>query len=230
MIFQDPYSSLNPYMTVGQIIGESLVIHKLGSDSDARRVRVEELMAEVGLKAQHAVRHPHEFSGGQRQRIGIARALAVEPEFIVADEPVSALDVSIQAQILNLLVRLQRRHNLTYLFIAHDLAIVRQVCDRIAVMYLGRLMELADRDSLYKSPRHPYTQALLSAVPIPDPALEAGRKRVILQGDIPSAAAPPSGCVFHTRCPIAKDVCRSSVPQWRKLDGPAERWVACHFA
>jgi len=231
MIFQDPYSSLNPYMTVGQIIGEALVIHRLGGDPDARKVRVDQLMREVGLDPKHATRHPHEFSGGQRQRIGIARALAVEPIFIVADEPVSALDVSIQAQILNLLVMLQRRHKLTYLFIAHDLAIVRQVCDRIAVMYLGRLMELADRDALYASPRHPYTQALLSAVPIPDPELESGRKRIILQGDIPSAAAPPPGCVFHTRCPMAKDVCTEVIPQWRRVDGHgSERWVACHFA
>jgi oligopeptide/dipeptide ABC transporter ATP-binding protein len=231
MVFQDPYSSLNPYMTAGDIIGEALVIHKLGGDTQSRRLRVNQLMSEVGLNPRHADRHPHEFSGGQRQRIGIARALAVEPRFIVADEPVSALDVSIQAQILNLLVRLQRSHNLTYLFIAHDLAVVRQVCDRIAVMYLGRMMELADRDSLYAEPRHPYTQALLSAVPIPDPAEEARRKRVIVQGDIPSAASPPSGCVFHTRCPLAKDICRTDVPTWRKLpDAGPDRWAACHFA
>jgi oligopeptide transport system ATP-binding protein len=231
MIFQDPYSSLNPYMNVGDIIGEALIIHGLSPTRSSRTVRVEQLMREVGLNPRHSTRHPHEFSGGQRQRIGIARALAVEPQFIVADEPVSALDVSIQAQILNLLVSLQRRHKLTYLFIAHDLAIVRQVCDRIAVMYLGKLMELADRDSLYATPLHPYTQALLSAVPVPDPELEAGRKRIILQGDIPSAVAPPSGCVFHTRCPIAKEVCRNVVPEWRKAEGGArDRWVACHFA
>jgi oligopeptide transport system ATP-binding protein len=229
MIFQDPYSSLNSYMNAGGIIGEGLIIHSLYPDRSSRLARVEELMREVGLDPKDWVRYPHEFSGGQRQRIGIARALAVEPSFIVADEPVSALDVSIQAQILNLLVGLQKRRQLTYLFIAHDLAVVRQVCNRVAIMYLGKLMELADRDSLYSRPLHPYTQALISAVPIPDPAIEEGRHRIVLQGDIPSAASPPSGCVFQTRCPMAIDVCRREVPQWRRVEsGSEERWVACH--
>jgi oligopeptide transport system ATP-binding protein len=230
MIFQDPYSSLNPYMTVGGIIAEGLTIHHLYSDPASRSRRVDELMREVGLDPATANRHPHEFSGGQRQRIGIARALAVEPSFIVADEPVSALDVSIQAQIINLLIGLQLRRQLTYLFIAHDLAVVRQVCDRVAVMYLGKLMELADRDALYGRPLHPYTQALLSAVPIPDPVAEEGRHRVILQGDIPSPSSPPSGCVFHTRCPLAMETCRRVVPEWRKVEsGSTEHWVACHL-
>ena len=229
MIFQDPYSSLNPYMNAGSIVGEGLIIHSLYPDRSARLARVEELMREVGLDPKDWTRYPHEFSGGQRQRIGIARALAVEPSFIVADEPVSALDVSIQAQILNLLVGLQRRRQLTYLFIAHDLAVVRQVCDRVAIMYLGKLMELAHRDSLYSRPLHPYTQALISAVPIPDPAIEEGRHRIVLQGDIPSPASPPSGCVFRTRCPIAIEICQREVPEWRRVqNGPPEHWVACH--
>jgi oligopeptide transport system ATP-binding protein len=229
MIFQDPYSSLNPYMDVGTIIGEGLVIHAMYSNRAAREVRVEQLMREVGLDPHQSSRHPHEFSGGQRQRIGIARALAVEPLFIVADEPVSALDVSIQAQIVNLLMGLQRNHRLTYLFIAHDLAVVRQVCDRVAVMYLGRLMELASRDAIYGHPLHPYTQALLSAVPIPDPVVEEGRHRVILQGDIPSLASPPPGCVFQTRCPMVVDLCKRAVPEWRRVGfRDDEHWVACH--
>lgn len=229
MIFQDPYSSLNPYMNAGSIIGEGLVIHALYPDRSSRLARVEELMREVGLDPRHSNRFPHEFSGGQRQRIGIARALAVEPSFIVADEPVSALDVSIQAQVLNLLATLQKRRELTYLFIAHDLAVVRQVCNRVAIMYLGKLMELAHRDSLYTRPLHPYTQALISAVPIPDPVIEEGRRRVVLQGDIPSPASPPAGCVFQTRCPMAIDICRRVVPEWRKVEnGPTAHWVACH--
>lgn len=229
MIFQDPYSSLNPYMTAEEIIGEPIVIHHLASTSAARRQRVLELLREVGLRADHMSRRPHEFSGGQRQRIGIARALAVEPSFVIADEAVSALDVSIQAQILNLLVRLKKRHDLTYLFIAHDLAVVRQVCDRVAVMYLGKLMELAESRSLYSKPLHPYTQALLAAVPIPDPDVEASRKRVIMSGDLPSSVAPPPGCVFHTRCPIAIDKCRSVVPDWRNVGTSLDpHWVACH--
>jgi oligopeptide transport system ATP-binding protein len=229
MIFQDPFASLNPRMTVGSIIAEPLVIHGLVKNRKERRERVEQLMQVVGLNPFYANRYPHEFSGGQRQRIGIARALAVQPSFIVADEPVSALDVSIQAQIINLLEELQARFHLTYLFIAHDLSVVRHISNRVAVMYLGKLMELADRDELYENPLHPYTKALLSAVPVPDPAVEARRERIILQGEIPSPLRPPSGCVFHTRCPIAIDECRTGVPEWRNV-GTADRphWVACH--
>ncbi len=229
MIFQDPFASLNPRMTVGSIIAEPMIIHGLAKNRKERRERVEELMRVVGLNPFYANRYPHEFSGGQRQRIGIARALAVQPSFIVADEPVSALDVSIQAQIINLLEELQARFGLTYLFIAHDLSVVRHISDRVAVMYLGKLMELADRDELYENPLHPYTKALLSAVPVPDPAVEARRERIILQGEIPSPLRPPPGCVFHTRCPIAIDECRTRVPEWRNM-GTADRphWVACH--
>ncbi len=229
MIFQDPFASLNPRMTVGSIIAEPLVIHGLVKNRKERRERVEQLMQVVGLNPFYANRYPHEFSGGQRQRIGIARALAVQPSFIVADEPVSALDVSIQAQIINLLEELQARFHLTYLFIAHDLSVVRHISNRVAVMYLGKLMELADRDELYENPLHPYTKALLSAVPVPDPAVEARRERIILQGEIPSPLRPPPGCVFHTRCPIAIDECRTRVPEWRNV-GTADRphWVACH--
>jgi len=229
MIFQDPFASLNPRMTVGSIIAEPMVIHGLAKNRRERRERVEELMRVVGLNPFYANRYPHEFSGGQRQRIGIARALAVQPSFIVADEPVSALDVSIQAQIINLLEELQERFGLTYLFIAHDLSVVRHISNRVAVMYLGKLMELADRDELYENPLHPYTKALLSAVPVPDPAVEARRERIILQGEIPSPLRPPPGCVFHTRCPIAIDECRTRVPEWRNV-GSADRphWVACH--
>jgi len=225
MIFQDPYASLNPRMSVRDIVGEPLVIHKIGNTKE-RRERVAELMRIVGLNPYYASRFPHEFSGGQRQRIGVARALAVDPDFIVCDEPVSALDVSIQAQVINLLEELQEQFNLTYLFIAHDLAVVRHISDRVAVMYLGKLMELADRNEIYENPLHPYTKALLSAVPIPDPLLEKKRERIILTGDVPSSLRPPRGCVFHTRCPIAIDECREVIPEWREVT--AGHWVACH--
>jgi oligopeptide transport system ATP-binding protein len=231
VIFQDPYASLNPRMTVGSIIGEPIVIHNLAANRRERKEKVQELMRIVGLNPYYANRYPHEFSGGQRQRIGIARALAVEPTFIVCDEPISALDVSIQAQIINLLEELQREFHLTYLFIAHDLSVVRHISDRVAVMYLGKLMELADRIELYENPLHPYTKALLSAIPIPDPAVEATRERIILVGDVPSPMHPPPGCVFHTRCPIASDAhgCRTVVPEWRNIGvGGKEHWVACH--
>ena len=226
MIFQDPQASLNPRMTVGSIIAEPLVEHGVARRRE-REDRVRELLDAVGLNPDFANRYPHEFSGGQRQRIGIARALALHPEFIVADEPIAALDVSIQAQVVNLLEDLQEKLGLTYLFISHDLSMVRHICDRVAVMYLGKVMELAPREMLYNRPRHPYTVALLSAVPIPKPEVEATRQRIILTGDVPSPANPPSGCVFRTRCPRAEARCAAEVPEWRELE--PGRHVACHF-
>ena len=228
MIFQDPYASLNPRRTAGDIVAEGLIIHHLARGREARE-RVQELFRIVGLNPSFVGRYPHEFSGGQRQRIGIARALAVNPDFVVCDEPVSALDVSIRAQILNLLQSLQQQFSLTYLFIAHDLAVVRHISDRVAVMYLGRIVELAGRDALYAGPKHPYTKALLSAVPIPSPRLERRRERVILAGDAPSPANPPPGCAFHTRCPVArKGLCDVETPEWREI--VPGQWAACHLA
>ncbi len=224
MIFQDPYASLNPRMTVGDIIGEPLLVHGIAK-SRARRERVQELLRVVGLNPYFVNRYPHEFSGGQRQRIGVARALAVNPDFIICDEPISALDVSIQAQIINLLEDLQAEFNLTYLFIAHDLSVVRHISDRIAVMYLGKIVELTDRRELYENPLHPYTQALLSAVPIPDPVVEEQRQRVILEGDVPSPANPPVGCNFNTRCPVVMDVCKEREPEFKDVGD--KHWVAC---
>jgi len=226
MIFQDPYASLNPRMTVGNIIGEPLDVHNI-MPSRERRGRVEELLRIVGLNPYFINRYPHEFSGGQRQRIGVARALAVQPDFIVCDEPVSALDVSIQAQIINLLEELQEEFGLTYLFIAHDLSVVRHISNRVAVMYLGRLVEMTDRATLYENPLHPYTKALLSAVPIPDPVVEDRRRRIILEGEIPSPANPPSGCNFHTRCPSRLPICDQVDPEWQDVGGG--HWVACHL-
>ena len=227
MIFQDPYASLNPRMTVGSIIGEPLEVHGIGSSRKDRQERVQALLKTVGLNPYFVNRYPHEFSGGQRQRIGIARALAVNPAFIVCDEPISALDVSIQAQIINLLEDLQDELDLTYLFIAHDLSVVRHISDRIAVMYLGKIVELADRDELYANPKHPYTQALLSAVPIPDPQIENQRRRIILEGDVPSPANPPKGCNFSTRCPRVMDVCRQQDPPFK--DYGNGHYAACYL-
>ncbi len=224
MIFQDPYASLNPRMTVGDIIGEPMLVHNISKGKD-RRSRVQELLRTVGLNPYFVNRYPHEFSGGQRQRIGVARALALNPEFIICDEPISALDVSIQAQIINLLEDLQEEFNLTYLFIAHDLSVVRHISDRIAVMYLGKIVELTGRTELYDDPRHPYTQALLSAVPIPDPVVEEQRKRVILEGDVPSPANPPVGCNFSTRCPVVMDICKEQEPEFKETT--SGHWSAC---
>jgi oligopeptide transport system ATP-binding protein len=227
MIFQDPYSSLNPRWTVSAIIGEPIRVHKLISSDQERDERVKELMLLVGLSPRLINRFPHEFSGGQRQRIGIARALASDPEFIVCDEPISALDVSIQAQVVNLLEDLQDNLGLTYLFIAHDLSMVRHICDRVAVMYLGVLAELAEREELYEHPLHPYTQALLSAVPIPNPKKDRARRRIILSGDVPSPLNPPKGCRFHPRCPIAVPICSEIEPIWREAE--PGHWVSCHL-
>ena len=225
VIFQDPYSSLNPRMTVGQIIAEPLAVHGIVPARRAREARMKDLLSHAGLLPAMAQRYPHELSGGQRQRVGIARALAMEPSLIVCDEPVSALDVSIQAQIINLLEELQAEFGLTYLFVAHDLSVVRHISDRVAVMYLGKIVEITDRKSLYEDPQHPYTKALLSAVPIPDPAVEAGREHMVLGGEVPSPLNPPSGCVFHPRCPVAIEECRRVVPELREIR--PEHRVAC---
>ncbi len=226
MIFQDPYASLNPRMTVEDIVGEPLIVHDIARGDEIRK-RVQELLDLVRLNPAYIDRYPHEFSGGQRQRIGVARALALNPDMIVCDEPISALDVSVQAQVVNLLEDLQEKLNLTYLFIAHDLSMVRHISDRVAVMYLGIFAELADRDELYSYPLHPYTNALLSAVPIPDPVIEEKRKRVILEGDVPSPINPPSGCRFRTRCPLAETMCAESRPEWREVK--KRHYVACHL-
>jgi peptide/nickel transport system ATP-binding protein len=230
LVFQDPYSSLNPKIKIGTAIGEALIDHNLVSSYKELQQKVIDTMEICGLSAYHVDRFPHEFSGGQRQRIGIARALILNPEFIVLDEPVSALDVSIQAQIINLLTDLQKEKNLTYLFISHDLSVVEHLCQRIGVMYLGSLVEIADKDALYGNPMHPYTQSLMSAIPIPDPTIK--RERIVLQGDIPSPANPPSGCKFHTRCPLATEKCKGENPPFVNYAGAGEppHWVACHYA
>jgi oligopeptide transport system ATP-binding protein len=226
MIFQDPWASLNPRATVAEILREPLIVHQIGSKAEQVE-RVQELMHQVGLNPAFINRYPHQFSGGQRQRIGIARALAVEPDFIVCDEPISALDVSIQAQIINLLQELQEQYQLTYLFISHDLSVVRHISRRVAVMYLGKIVEMAERMVLYENPLHPYTQALLSAVHIPDSRLEKMRKHIVLEGDLPSPANPPPGCRFHTRCPKVMDICRQEEPTYQECS--AGHWVACHL-
>ena len=226
MVFQDPYSSLNPRMTVADIIGEPLDIHKLYKTKEERQARILELMSYVGLNSEHAARYAHEFSGGQRQRIGIARALAVNPEFIVCDEPVSALDVSIQAQVINMFQELQEKLGLTYLFIAHDLLVVRHISDRIAVMYLGKMVELADAKSIYERPLHPYSKSLLSAVPVPDPKIARANQRIMLEGDIPSPLNAPSGCPFRTRCPYATEQCAAEMPAFKEVE--KGHFVACH--
>ena len=228
MVFQDPFASLNPRFTIGSLIAEPMHVFHVASGKEIRD-RTVELLRVVGLRPEYIDRYPHEFSGGQRQRIAVARALAINPEFVIADEPVSALDVSIRAQVLNLLQRLQKQFNLTYLFVSHDLSVVRHVADRIAVMYLGKIVELADRDELYASPKHPYTKALLSAVPIPDPQIEKHRKRIILSGDLPSPIRIPSGCRFHTRCPMAQDICREIEPPFEAKEGN-QHFAACHFS
>jgi oligopeptide/dipeptide ABC transporter ATP-binding protein len=225
MVFQDPYASLNPRFSIAQTLMEPMIIHNLHGSKAKRMERVKSLLERVGLDADYARRYPHEFSGGQRQRIGIARALAVDPKLIILDEPVAALDVSVQSQVLNLLEDLQEELGLTYIFVAHDLSVVRHISDRILVLYLGRMMELVESEELFTDPLHPYTQALLSAVPIPDP--DAKRERIILQGDLPSPANPPSGCPFHTRCPVAKPVCRERVPEWKEVK--PNHYVACHL-
>jgi peptide/nickel transport system ATP-binding protein len=225
IIFQDPYASLDPRVPIGESVMEGLHIHNIGTPKERVEIMLETLK-KVGLETYHARRYPHEFSGGQRQRIGIARALALRPKFVVCDEPVSALDVSIQSQVLNILKDLQREFGLTYLFIAHNLSVVEHISDRVAVMYLGKMAELADRDELYKRPLHPYTQALMSAIPVPDPKLK--KKRIILKGDVPSPLHPPSGCRFHPRCPIAQEICSREEPPFREI--VPEHWAACHFA
>ena len=227
MIFQDPYASLNPRMTVGSIIAAPLEVHKVVSGKE-KDERVQELLQMVGLNPYFVNRYPHEFSGGQRQRIGIARALALNPDLVICDEPISSLDVSIQAQVVNLLEELQEKLGLTYLFIAHDLSMVRHISDRMAVMYLGKIVEITDRDEIYLNPLHPYTQALMSAVPIPDPDIAAERPRIILEGDIPSPSDPPVGCNFNTRCPVAEDICFKEEPAY--LEIKAGHWAACHLA
>ncbi len=227
IIFQDPSASLDPRMTVGEIVGEALDIHKLYTGKGEREARINQLLEEVGLNTEHSNRFPHEFSGGQQQRIGIARALAVEPEFIVCDEPISALDVSIQSQVVNMLEDLQAELGLTYLFIAHDISVVRHISNRIGVMYLGNLVELAESYELYRNPIHPYTKTLMSAVPIPDPKVTRARERMILEGDIPSPINPPSGCKFHTRCPYATERCSQEVPVFRDHGGG--HYAACHL-
>jgi peptide/nickel transport system ATP-binding protein len=227
MIFQDPYASLNPRSTVKEIISEPMEVHGLYSNKKEMLNRVYELLEDVGLNRDHANRYPHEFSGGQRQRIGIARALALNPECIIADEPISALDVSVQSQVVNLLKKLQKEKGLTYLFIAHDLSMVKHISNRIGVMYLGRLVELTTSSELYQKPLHPYTQALLSAIPIPDPDVEDNRKRIVLKGELPSPINPPSGCVFNTRCPLAVAACKTQKPEWQEVE--ENHFVACHL-
>jgi oligopeptide transport system ATP-binding protein len=229
MIFQDPYASLNSRFTVGSLIAEPMHIYRAGSRQEIYE-RTVELLHVVGLRPEYINRYPHEFSGGQRQRIAVARAIAINPDFVIADEPVSALDVSIRAQVLNLLQRLQREFHLTYLFVSHDLSVIRHIADRIAVMYLGKIVELADRDELYANPQHPYTRALLSAVPIPDPLIEKKRRRIILAGDLPSPVNIPPGCRFHTRCPLAQEICRHVEPAFDVRGGGRQHYAACHFA